>query len=160
MRKRPNVRGIYIAPGAGEEMLLTHEAMAIAGKGLENDRYGLGTGAFSKNAKIPMHVTLIEQETIHAVNNEPDYSSFTPAQTRRNILTRGVRLNNLVGLEFGIGEDVIMKGIELAAPCGRPSKLSGVPGFKEAFENRGGLRAEILNSGLIAVGDTIRVPKL
>ncbi len=123
---------------------------AIAGVGLEGDRYANETGAFSKGkAEKVRHVTLIESEAIAG-------SDFLPSETRRNLVTTGVDLNPLVGQEFQVGS-VRMRGTELCDPCARPSKLSDKPGFKDSFENKGGLRAEILNDGTIQRGDEIQV---
>lgn len=139
--------GIFISPAAGAPMQALTEVQAIAGKGLEGDRYAAGEGA-SLGPRI-RHVSLIEFEEIaHAA------ASFEPAQTRRNLLTQGVDLKSLLGREFKIGE-VRMLGIEVCRPCDRPSQLSKKPGFKQAFQGGGGIRAEILESGMVRIDDPI-----
>jgi MOSC domain-containing protein YiiM len=97
-------------------------------------------------------VTLIESEAIDAVNR--DYAMrIDPIETRRNILTRGVALNHLVGKEFSVG-NVRLRGLELCEPC---KHLEGMtrPGVMRALVHRGGLRAQILQGGVVSVGDSI-----
>jgi MOSC domain-containing protein YiiM len=80
------------------------------------------------------------------------------AQTRRNVLLRGISaqaLNDLVGQHFWVGS-IQCRGVELCTPCPRPSQLSQQDGFQEAFEGRGGLRAEVLLGGELAIGDALR----
>lgn len=146
---------IFTCDDKGKPMLVRDSIRALAGVGLEGDRYALGRGAYSKDKRQPLrHVSLVGIEAIAAANSTLE-TSFKPAETRRNILTKGIDLNELVGVEFAVGE-VAMRGVELCTPCARPSKLAEKPYFKQAFDDRGGLRAEILSSGLIAVNDSIR----
>ena len=80
------------------------------------------------------------------------------AQTRRNILLNGIgaqALNSLVGQIFWVGH-IQCRGTELCTPCPRPSQLSLQSGFQEAFDGRGGLRAEVLRGGEVAIGDVLR----
>ncbi len=128
---------------------------AIQGIGLEGDRYALGTGAYSKSKRIVIrHVSLIAIEAILEANKTTAVA-FTLDETRRNLVTMGVDVNTLIGKIFGFGGDAVFKGIELCDPCGRPSNLSGKPGFEEAYKDRGGLRAEVLEGGIISVGNPI-----
>ncbi len=148
------VAKIYITEDKGLPMVSLDQVMAIAGKGLEGDRYAEGRGAYSIS-RVPKirHVSLISEEAIAEANaNLPD--PFTDAETRRNIVTAGIELNELVGKEFLIG-GIALRGVELCDPCHRPDKLAKKEGFSQAFQNLGGLRAEILTSGLIAVRDEI-----
>lgn len=137
-------------------MRQVHEVRAIAGVGLESDRYALGKGAFS-HSKIPKirHVTFIGSGAIARANMWSG-ADFTPAETRRNIITDGIDVNELVDTEFWIG-DVGFVGIEPCDPCDRPDKLSGKNGFKESFHDLGGLRAQIVYGGMLAVGQEIIV---
>ncbi|HSW98243.1 MAG TPA: MOSC domain-containing protein [Candidatus Saccharimonadales bacterium] len=148
------VAAIYIAPAAGAPMEAFAGVEALAGQGLAADRYALGVGAYSqaKGGKI-RHVTLIAAEDIDAANAAAG-TGFTWEDTRRNLVTEGIDVNGLVGAQFCIG-DVSLRGVELCAPCARPSALSGKKGFRNAFEGGGGLRAEVLASGLIRVGAAI-----
>jgi MOSC domain-containing protein YiiM len=125
---------------------------ALTGCGLEGDRYSREAGTFSEKSPTN-HVTLIEEESLEAAAR--DYRVVIAAEeTRRNVLTRGIALNHLVGREFRIGE-VRLRGLKLCEPCGHLEKLTAKKMIK-ALQHRGGLRAEILSGGLINVGDVIR----
>lgn len=136
--------GIYIAEAEGAPMLSREEVRAVAGRGLEGDRY------FGQDKK---QVTLIEREALEALAR--DYKLELPLHgSRRNLLTEGVPLNHLVGREFTVGT-VRMRGLKLAEPCAYLEKLSGLPVMK-GLVHRGGLRAEILTEGVLRIGDAIR----
>jgi len=148
-----SVVSIHIAPEAGLPMETVPEARAIAGRGLEGDRYTLGIGYYS-NTPGPggRELTLIETETLEAL---PALGvKLSAAETRRNVATAGVPLNHLVGREFRIGA-VRLRGTRLCEPCKYLESLTQA-GAMLALLHRGGLRAQILNDGLIRVGDTIQ----
>ncbi|HMD97511.1 MAG TPA: MOSC domain-containing protein [Terriglobia bacterium] len=151
------VVSIYTAPAATAPMWGQPQVQAVAGKGLEGDRYFSGTGTFWK-PRPDYEVTLIEIEAIEAL--ERDYGvSLAPGESRRNIVTRGVALNHLVGREFQIGE-VTLRGIRLCEPCAHLQRLTR-EGVIKGLAHRGGLRAQVLNGGTIAVDDRVaEVPKL
>ena len=132
------------------------QSFVTKGYGLIGDRYAEGRGAYSRS-KVPKirHVSLIAAEAIAAANEGLE-QPFEEAETRRNLVTIGLELNDLVGAEFSIG-GILMRGVELCDPCRRPEKLAGKPGFEEAFQGRGGLRAEALASGIIVVGNIIEL---
>ena len=115
---------IYLASAA---MVSTHpvtEARAIPGSGLEGDRYALGVGTFSK--PLPdRELTLIEAEAIEALKREYKVE-LAAGEARRNLVTRGVALNHLVGQDFQIGE-VKIRGIRLCEPCEHLQGLTGRP---------------------------------
>ena len=139
---------------AGEAMVKTERAVALAGKGLEGDRYATGKGAYSRSKRETVrHVSLIAQEAIDEANRESGLD-FQEAETRRNLVVEGVDLNGLAGEIFLVGA-VAMLGVELCEPCERPSRLSGKKGFGEAFRGRGGLRANVLSGGEILTGDGV-----
>lgn len=148
-----SVVSIHIAPGAGQQMETVPEARAVAGRGLEGDRYALGTGYYSrKPGEGGRELTLIEIEALEAL---PALGvKLGAAESRRNIVTTGVALNHLVGREFWIGA-VKLRGTRLCEPC---KYLDGLTqdGAMVALIHRGGLRAQILNDGLIRAGDTIK----
>ena len=146
------IESINIADGAKEPMRAIAEARAIPGLGLEGDRYALGQGTFFKPE--PSHeLTLIEAEAIEALSR--DYLiELAPGAARRNLVTRDVPLNHLVGKEFFIGE-VKIRGIRLCEPCDHLQHLTGQPVIKGLL-HRGGLRAQILSEGTIHVGDIVR----
>lgn len=152
------IKTIYTASNAGAPMHEMDNVMAIAGVGLEQDRYALGLGAFSTTAIGKVRdITFISQLAINEANsvltqmNEPVYDG---SQTRRNIVLSNVdgqSLNELVGKKFWIGQ-ALFEGTELCEPCKRPAKLLGRSVFMQAFENRGGIRAKVLQSGLLKIG--------
>jgi len=148
-----SVVSIHIAPEAGLPMETVPEARAIAGRGLEGDRYTLGIGYYS-NTPDPggRELTLIETETLEAL---PALGvKLSAAETRRNVATAGVPLNHLVGREFRVGA-VRLRGTRLCEPCKHLEGLTQA-GAMLALLHRGGLRAQILNDGIIRVGDTIQ----
>ncbi len=125
---------------------------AVAGKGLEGDRYYSGCGSYSDHPGTGRHVTLIEAEALDALRR--DYQlELDAGKTRRNIVTCGVALNHLVGKEFRIGE-ITLRGLRLCEPCAHMEKLT-VKGALRGLVHRGGLRAEIVKGGVIRAGDTI-----
>lgn len=110
------------------------------------------TAAGGKKDTPDREITLIESEAVEAVNR--DYPlRIEPIETRRNILTRGVALNHLVGREFTIGK-VRLRSLRLCEPCGHLESLTR-KGVMRALLHRGGLRAQIVESGTIRVGDVI-----
>jgi MOSC domain-containing protein YiiM len=156
-----HVVSLHIAPEASAKMETVGEARAIPGRGLEGDRYFTGTGYYSKR---PSHggreVTLIELESVEALDDgvlsaegETLGLKLSAADTRRNIATRGVPLNHLVGKEFRVGA-VLMRGTRLCEPCKHLDDLTQ-PGIMGGLIHRGGLRAEILTEGVIRPGDVI-----
>lgn len=150
-----SVVAIFTCRAKGLPMQESVSVKAFEGLGLENDRYALRTGAYPSTGSLPRDVSLISLEAIHEANRVSG-TSFTMAETRRNIVTTGIDLNPLVGKAFRVG-DVKMYGVELCDPCMRPGKLAGKDGiaFEAAFTQRGGLRAKILTTGIIAIGDPI-----
>lgn len=150
------VEAIHIAPAATGEMLAVASAHAIAGKGLAGDRYSAGEGTFSSWPK-DHEFTLIEAEAIESMNL-PEVI-FKPGSTRRNVTTRGIALNELIGREFTIGP-VRCRGTRLCPPCEHLQKLLGIDNLLQIMRNCGGLRATILQGGTISVGERIEVALL
>jgi MOSC domain-containing protein YiiM len=114
---------------------------AVAGKGLEGDRHFFPGGAGPGEA-----LTVIEAEVLEEV-------SLTGAQSRRQVTVRGVRVNDLVGRRFRIGE-VECLGTELCEPCLHLQELTR-PGIIKELVHRAGIRADILSGGTISVGDPV-----
>ncbi|MDA1314304.1 MAG: MOSC domain-containing protein [Acidobacteria bacterium] len=147
---------IYIAPAKTIEPQGVSAARAVPGSGLEGDRYFRGEGTFTKPGNPSNEVTLIETESLEAL--ERDYSIvLSPAETRRNLLTSGVALNHLVGRDFQIGE-VTLRGIRLCEPCGHLEKLTQSD-VEKGLRHRGGLRARVLTEGMLRAGDEIRTAR-
>ena len=146
------VESIHIASAAQEPVQALDQVVLIPGAGLEGDRYALKQGTFYKPQ--PDHeLTLIEAEAIEALRRDYDVE-LAFGDARRNIVTRGVPLNHLVGREFTIG-GVRIRGIRLCEPCDHLQRVTGKQLIK-GLRHRGGLRAQILTQGTIRVGDTIR----
>src|SRR5438132_5096962 len=149
------VVSINIAPRAEAPIESVAEARAVPGKGLEGDRYFLRQGTFYK-PQPDRELTLVEAEAIEAFC-EDFKVEFNLSATRRNVVTRGVPLNHLVGKEFWIGE-VKARGLRLCEPCSHLQSLSH-PKVLPGLVHRGGLRAQILTEGLIRVGEVIKDSK-
>jgi len=150
-----SVVAVFLAAEGGGVPQETPEVQAVAGRGLQGDRYFAGVGTFDTpaHANEPnRHVTLIEAEAIDAARRDYDVA-LGLGEHRRNIVTRNVPLNHLVDREFTIGE-VRLRGVKLCEPCAHMEGLSK-PGARRALTHRGGLRAEILESGTIRAGDPI-----
>jgi len=144
---------IQIAPTAGERLVSVQEVRAIAGEGLDGDRYFKKIGTFSNTPGTGRHLTLVELESIDALKRDLGID-LEPTETRRNIVTRDVPLNHLVGQEFKLGREVVVKGMRLCEPCDHLEKLT-VKGVSEGLLHRAGLRAEIIKGGTIRVGDPV-----
>ena len=148
------VESVYIAAAAQGPMQAVAEVVAIPGVGLDGDRYALKLGTFFK-PEPDYELTLIEAEAIEALHR--DYSiDLAAGEARRNLVTRGVALNHLVGREFLIGA-VRARGIRLCEPCEHLQRLTGKQVIK-GLRHRGGLRAQILTEGTIHAGDRIAAP--
>jgi MOSC domain-containing protein YiiM len=143
------VVAIFTAPEKHVPLVSRNEVNAVAGRGLEGDRYFNAEGWDEPKREI----TLVELEAVEAANRDYDLG-LTPEDMRRQIVTKGIALNHLVDREFTVG-DVRCRGIKLNEPCNHLRKLADKPLIKPMI-HRGGLRAQILDSGTIRVGDPIR----
>jgi MOSC domain-containing protein YiiM len=139
------VEAILTAPRAEASLTQTDETEAIAGRGLAGDRYCAGRGTFSGPGR-GYQLTLVEAEVL-------DDIELPWEDARRNIVTRGISLNGLVGRRFRIGA-VECVGRRLAEPCAHLEKLAR-PGLLRPLVHRGGLRADITTGGVIRRGDEI-----
>jgi hypothetical protein len=152
----PFVRAIHVSPEAGEPMQGRERVEAVAGRGLRGDRYFAGEGTYSESARdVPRELTLIEAETLETIERESGIE-LPPGAHRRNVTTRGVALNHLVGERFRVGT-AVCEGVELCEPCSYLEELLAVEGLHDALVHRGGLRAWIVESGEVAVGDGVTV---
>jgi MOSC domain-containing protein YiiM len=147
-----SVEGIYIAAEAEGPTHGVDSIRALAGQGLEGDRYFAGDGTYSEVREPGRDITLIEAEAIEGLAREHGIE-LGPGESRRNVVTRGIGLNELVGRRFTVGP-VECVGTELCDPC---SHLEGLtqPGVLKGLVNRGGLRADIVTGGEIRVGDAV-----
>ena len=144
---------VYLAARNGDEPLPAERVEAVAGQGLVGDRYFQATKNAGQKPEIEREVTLIESEALDAIRHE-DNMVLEAGRARRNLLTRGVPLNHLVGREFRVG-DVVLRGLRLCEPCGHLEQLT-VEGIRKALCHRGGLRAQILRGGILRPGLPIR----
>jgi len=139
------VEAILTAPDAESPLARVDRVEAVAGRGLVSDRYFEGRGTFSG----PGHgyqLTLVEAEVLDAID-------LSWEQGRRNIVTRGIALNALVGHRFTIGAAECI-GRRLAEPCSHLERLTR-PGILRPLVHRAGLRADILRGGTISTGDEV-----
>jgi MOSC domain-containing protein YiiM len=132
-------------------MMSVPQVRAFADRGLEGDRFFRQSWSAAK--RPDKAVSLIEEEVLEMAAAEHQIR-IAGDKTRRNIITRGVPLIELLDREFIIG-DVVMRGIRLFEPCAHLEKVSSVSGIFHALENRSGLKAAILSNGVIHTGDSI-----
>jgi MOSC domain-containing protein YiiM len=149
---RGTVEAIHLTDAAGEPMRSIDRVRAIAGVGLAGDRYATRRGHHSADEKVDRHVTLFEAEEIEELAAGSGIQ-LAPGETRRNVTTRGIRLNELVGRRFRIG-NVEFEGTRLCEPCQYLADLVDRP-LLAPLVHRAGLRARILTAGEIALGDEV-----
>ena len=151
----PSVVAIYLAADAGSQLKSVTQATAVAGRGLRGDRYFAGNGTFSQWPGTGRQITLIEIEVLAAL---PSDCRIAPGAARRNLVTAGIALATLVGVEFRIGgaDGVVLRGQRPCDPCAHLERLTRA-GIARALVGRGGLRADVLGGGLIRVGDRLAI---
>ncbi|TKX42966.1 MOSC domain-containing protein [Halorubrum sp. ARQ200] len=148
------VERIHVASGTGGEPESREAVEAVADRGLRGDRYFDGDGIYNEQADLePSDVTFIAAETLAAAAEEYGVDLDAGAH-RRNVTTRGVALDELIGERFRVGEAVV-EGTGHCEPCGYMADLAEQADAATALDGRGGLDARIVESGTIAVGDEI-----
>lgn len=147
-----NVVAIHVAAENGGPVRALPEANLVPGKGIEGDRNYTYAEEHPDEMKPKKEVTLVESEAVAAIASE-DGIAMTAGETRRNIETKGVPLNHLVGRKFRVGA-ARLKGLELCEPCGYLETLTQ-KGVVKALMHRAGLRAQILTGGTVRPGDPI-----
>src|SRR3982750_455936 len=135
------VEAIHFGKERVPELWQVEAARAVAGRGLEGDRH-----FYPEGAKPGQALTLVEAEEVERVG-------LPPGRTRRQVTVRGVRLNDLVGKRFKVG-DVECYGVELCEPCLHLQSLTR-PGIIKELTHRAGINADILTEGTISVGDEV-----
>ena len=138
-----SVEAIHLGEARVARLRAVDSVRAVAGKGLESDRHFRARGA-----KPGQALTLVEAENVEA-------AGLAPGETRRQVTTRGVRLNDLVGRRFLVGE-VECYGVELCEPCKHLQSMTR-PGIIKELAHRAGINADVLTDGTIAVGDAVVV---
>jgi hypothetical protein len=145
---RGTVEAIFTAAAAGDATRALREIEAFSGRGLRGDRHVTGSGTFPSN--LPgSALTLIEAEVCESFD-----PPLEPHEHRRNLVTRDIRLNGLVGREFLIG-NVRCRGMRLCEPCRVIQGYSSRPVLRQLV-HRGGLRADILTDGVITLGEVVQ----
>ena len=145
------VEALFIGPEEGGPITGVESVSAVAGRGLEGDRYfHSGEGEHDPTLEI----TLVEIEPLEEAPTKHDLD-VQPIDMRRNVVTRGVTLRDLIGKEFNVGE-VRVEGLEDNPPCRHLSSLAGKDLLKALIEN-GGIRGRIVRSGTIRAGDSIEL---
>jgi len=140
---------LHVAPAASAPMRALAEARLVPGVGIEGDRYATRTGTYSDRHNVDREVTLIEFETLEALARDHGIE-LAPHEHRRNLTTRGVPLNHLVGRSFRVG-DCVLHGERLNVPCLYLENLLGKKVFKPLI-NRSGLNCRIETGGTIRPG--------
>ena len=143
------VSNICIATKSGDKMQEMHSINVLANQGIINDRY------FTEKNDKDIQITLIESENVDYYN-QISGTNFLPTDFRRNIVTKGIALNQLIGKKIKIGE-VEIKAHRLCDPCRYLQELLKEKDLVKKLLNRGGLRCEILTNGLISINDNIIV---
>jgi hypothetical protein len=146
-RNSGRVEALALAGAAEAPMVVVEQVTARAGRGLQGDRYCDGRGTFSNPYARGLDLTLIEAEVLD------ELGTLAPEESRRNVVTRGIDLNALVGQWFRVGE-VECLGQRLCEPCAHLQRLTR-PGTLRALVHRGGLRADVLTDGVIRIGDAV-----
>ena len=148
-----SIVSIFIAPQGGAPMQGLEVAELIEGVGIAGDRYATGKGHYSSMPSSDRQITLIEAEALEAIARDYDLQ-LGADESRRNVCTRGVPLNHLVGREFRLG-DAVLYGARLNVPCKYLEKVTGKKVF-ESLKHRSGLNCEIRHGALVKPGDLIR----
>jgi MOSC domain-containing protein YiiM len=154
-REAGRVEAIVLAARAEATMTRVDHASARAGRGLQGDRYFEGQGTFSNAHGRGHDLTLIAAEVLDALALPG--GRLAPEDARRNVVTRGIDLDALVGRRFRVGE-VECFGQRRCEPCAHLERLTGEvgkPGVLRALIHKGGLRADVLSDGEIRVGSVV-----
>jgi MOSC domain-containing protein YiiM len=146
------VEAIFTAPAAGAAALRRARVVATPGVGLQGDRYAAGIGHWSPDKRSGRDLTLIEAEVIDSLCEEMGLA-LDVGVLRRNVVTRGVRLNDLVGVRFRIGP-LLVYGTRLCEPCEYLVQIVGAP-LLAPLVHRGGLRVDVLSAGELVEGAEI-----
>ncbi|PZW22520.1 MOSC domain-containing protein [Thermosporothrix hazakensis] len=144
---------IHIADTAGAPMKPLRSVRAVAGKGLEGDRYCKEEGFYSWFRGPLREISLIEAEVLERLAQD-HHIQLEPGETRRNLVTQGVPLGHLIGRTFRVGE-VLLRGVEICEPCQHLVEVTGKKALLSSLIHRGGLHAQILTDGLLTIGDEI-----
>ncbi len=149
----PRLVSIFVTPAAGAPVVRVPRVEALAGRGLAGDRYAAGAGSFSRWPGKGRALTLISAEALEASEREFGVS-LSNGEHRRNLVVDDVDLRSLLGGTFQIGT-ATFRGERVCAPCKYLVRVTGQARIFDALVGRGGIRAEVITSGEIAVGDVL-----
>lgn len=156
MSNKGKLLGIYISQNEGGEITEVPDIEAVAGIGLKGDRNYTSQLNIPKEKRNPeKELTLVEQKSVDMLNESDNFGIVHPGDLRRNLVTKGIDLNRLIGKVFFVG-GVKAKGLELCEPCRHLEKLTGKKIMKPLV-HKGGLRAQIIEGGMIKKGDQVVV---
>lgn len=141
---------LYIADSAGEPMRAVEMVDAVAG-GLDGDRYQLGTGYYTPFDVC--EVTLVADEALEAIREEAGID-LSGGEHRRNVVTHGVDLSELLDARFRVG-DAVLEGTRPRPPCRHVEAVAGLDGLMDALRDRGGICASVVEPGSLGIGDAI-----
>jgi hypothetical protein len=146
---------LHITSAAGQPMQAMPAIELVAGRGIAGDRYMLGieTGFYSRKPEEGRQITLFEEEALECIRRDHGVTML-PGEHRRNVTTRGVPLNHLVGRRFWLGE-CLLEATRLSTPCLHIEEILGKPVFKPML-HRSGLNCRILLGGAAKLGDPVR----
>ena len=147
------VTAVFTAPESGADCISHDARRALAGVGLEGDRYATGRGEFSAPGRSGQALTVIAEEAI--AQAQANGARIDPATARRNVVTSGIELEPLIGRRFAIGT-ATLRATRPAEPCAHLERLTH-PGVLRGMVHLGGIRADVLTDGDIRVGDGVRV---
>lgn len=146
---------ILTATESAAPMVSHGKIEVLAGKGLSGDRYATGQGHYSGVVQWDAHVTLIAEEPFSEAARQG--VALMPAVLRRNLVTCGVDLKALIGREFRIGQEVVLRGRKAWPPCSHVVKLSGRTEIFQYLAGGTGIGADALVGGTIRLGDRVEV---
>ena len=147
------VEGIFLVGARGAERDSVERVRVVPGRGPEGDRHFRGPRARANEEGMGRDLTLIEAEALEGLAAGAGIE-LEAGEHLRNVVTRGVRLDDLVGRPFRVG-DVRCVGVEPCHPCRRLERHTGRSGLLKGLAGRGGLRADDVHGGEIAVGDVV-----
>jgi MOSC domain-containing protein YiiM len=147
------VEGIFLVGPKGADTDEVERVRVVAGRGPEGDRHFRGPRARANEEGMGRDLTLIEAEAVEALARSAGIE-LDPGEHLRNVVTRGVRLDDLIGRPFRVGP-VRCVGVEPCHPCRRLERLTGRTGVLKGLAGRGGLRADVVRGGEIALGDPV-----
>lgn len=148
-----SVLEIWVTPTTAGPMIRLPAVQALHGLGLEGDRYAAGLGTWADWPDLEKQVTLIDRDDVAAVAAETG-CDLSPGDTRRNLVTTGIALPDLVGRWFTVGEALLF-GMKRCPPCTHLERMTGARLIK-AMVHRGGINAAVFAAGRIAEGDVVR----